>query len=75
MENGSTQYVPTDDDISELYLSVCDVVERTYQELPLDDDSGLKHTSNEARAAATRIFAIIRSWGDALDARALESLA
>jgi transcriptional regulator of met regulon len=41
------------------YGEICDAVERTYQGWPLADDSGLLHTSREARAAATRIIEIL----------------
>lgn len=40
-----------------LYADVCDVVERTYQGIPLDEP-GMGHTSDEARKAANRIFAL-----------------
>jgi hypothetical protein len=44
---------------AEQYGEVCDVVERTYQGWPLADDSGMLHTSREARAATTRIIEIL----------------
>jgi hypothetical protein len=45
---------------TEQYCNICDVVERVYQGLPLDNDVPLfKHTSREARAAAIRIIEIL----------------
>jgi hypothetical protein len=41
------------------YGQICDVVERTYHEWPLTDDTGFLHTSKEARAAAVRIIKIL----------------
>ena len=45
----------TVDEYIELYADLCDVVERTYQGIPLDED-GPGHTSDAARAAANRIL-------------------
>jgi hypothetical protein len=48
------------DDYVYKYNEVCDVVERNYHEWPLaDDDDDLLHTSDQARAAANRIFKIL----------------
>jgi hypothetical protein len=53
------------DEYTEKYAEVCNVIERNYHSWPLDHDSendpgfGLLHTSDEARAAATRIFKIL----------------
>ncbi len=57
------------DEYADLYTQVCDVVERNYLELPLvdgpadypEDDFSAQicHTSDEARAAAVRIFEIL----------------
>lgn len=49
------------DDYIEKYAEVCDVVERTFQRMPLDqtDDNPFMHTSKEARAGAMRIFKIL----------------
>jgi hypothetical protein len=44
---------------AEQYSEICDVVERTLHGLPLTDDSGMLHTSREARAAAGRIIEIL----------------
>ena len=44
---------------AEQYGEICDVVERTYHGLPLDDDSGFLRTSKEARDAALRIIEIL----------------
>ena len=41
------------------YGEICDVVERTYHQMPLTDDVGILHTSPEARAAANRIIEIL----------------
>lgn len=49
----------TEDEKAELFSKVCDVIERTYQEVPLDDDSGWLLTSKAARAGAIRIFEIL----------------
>jgi hypothetical protein len=44
---------------AEQYGDICDVVERTYQDLPLDGDEPVGLTSAEARAAALRIIEIL----------------
>lgn len=46
-------------ELAEKYGDVCDVVERMWQHWPLEDDTGLRHTSSDARAAASRIFEIL----------------
>jgi hypothetical protein len=44
-----------------LFAEICNVIERNYQEWPLDgsNDGGIGHTSQEARDAAQRIFDIL----------------
>jgi hypothetical protein len=44
---------------AEQYGEICDVVERTYQGWPLDDDMPYLNTSKEARAATNRIIEIL----------------
>jgi hypothetical protein len=59
-----------EEEYSEKYRAVCDVVERTYQKMPLiDEDDPFLHTSKEARAAAMRIFEMlgIEARGDGID--------
>jgi len=47
------------EDFVEKFSAVCDVVERNYHGWPLDDPNDpWSHTSEEARAAAVRIFEI-----------------
>ncbi len=43
----------------EQYGDICDVVERTYQNIPLVDDAPFQYTSNLARAATNRIIEIL----------------
>src|ERR1035437_1364985 len=69
-------FIPTEDELSEdemaeLYSEICDVIERNYQGMPLENcgedewklgaagNDPLFHTSNGARAAALRIFEIL----------------
>jgi hypothetical protein len=60
-KQGGTMTVYDHDDYAAMYADVCDVIERTYHRWPLDDgdEIHLNHTSNEARAAAERIFKIL----------------
>jgi hypothetical protein len=44
---------------AEQYGQICDVVERTYQGWPLDDDMQYLNTSKEARVATNRIIEIL----------------
>lgn len=46
------------DEYAEKYGKVCDLVERIYQGIPLDEDLGYSLTSSQARDAANRIVAI-----------------
>jgi hypothetical protein len=59
--NGLSQGIveELDDDDTEKYSAVCDVIERIYHDMPLEDDTGIRHTSAEARAGALRIFEIL----------------
>lgn len=49
----------THEEASEIYSAICDVIERTRQGWPLDDEDEMHHTSTHARAAALRIFDIL----------------
>jgi hypothetical protein len=44
---------------AEQYSEICDAVERTFHGWPLTDDTGMLHTSREARATAVRIIEIL----------------
>ena len=44
---------------AEQYGDICDVVERTYQNMPLTGGDPYLHTSREARAATNRIIEIL----------------
>jgi hypothetical protein len=46
----------------ELYGAICDVIERNYHGWPLVSDSGVLHTSTEARTAANRILELVREF-------------
>jgi hypothetical protein len=46
-------------ELADLFSRVCDVVERNYHGWPLEDPTGMRHTSDAARAAAQRIFKLM----------------
>lgn len=50
-----------EDEYIEAFGRVCDIIERSRQQWPLDPDVGnpWSHTSSEARAAALRIFELL----------------
>jgi hypothetical protein len=47
------------DELSGRFAEVCDVLERTWNHAPLTDSTGLLHTSDDARAAARRVFELL----------------
>jgi hypothetical protein len=51
----------TEEEYTEAYSAVCDVIERNYHDWDLEpsEENPFSHTSKEARAAALKIFEIL----------------
>ena len=60
------------DDLGTVYGEMCDVVQRTCVDLPIEGPGhdGVLHASDEALAAATRIMVIFGDYANALRAGA-----
>lgn len=49
----------TDDEFADMYGAICNVIERNYMNLPLDELPQMLHTSKEAREATNAILEIV----------------